>query len=330
MKRLNTVREKFILMNITILLISGLGICQSPIILYADRDNTLYEDSNGSLSNGSGSYFFTGKDNKEVVKRGLLYFDISLDIPAGSLIDSVFLILYMSNTKAGPEPVTIHRVLTDWGEGASDASGNEGAGDSSATDDATWIHRFYDSDLWIKPGGDFDSTLSTDQTVDTVGFYTWGSPEKMVGDMQDWLDNPDENFGWILIGNEDSTGSIKRFDSRENSTEANRPQLLVYYSNSTSISVDLDNSPTQYTLAQNFPNSFNPSTMIKYRLPITSEVELTIYNTLGQKVTTLVSEKQQAGYYEYNWDAGDMTSGVYYYQFRAGKFQNVKKMILVR
>jgi hypothetical protein len=59
-----------------------------------------------------------------------------------------------------------------------------------------------------------------------------------------------------------------------------------------------------------------------------SDVEINIYNILGQKLTTHVSEKQQTGYYEYKWDAGDMTSGVYCYQFRADEFRDVKKIII--
>ena len=63
---------------------------------------------------------------------------------------------------------------------------------------------------------------------------------------------------------------------------------------------------------------------------MTNEVDLSIYNLLGQKVVTLVSEKQKAGYHQVEWNASGLTSGVYYYQLKVGEFQDVKKMILLR
>jgi hypothetical protein len=88
--------------------------------------------------------------------------------------------------------------------------------------------------------------------------------------------------------------------------------------------------PKTYTLYQNSPNPFNPSTVISYQLSVISEVELDIYNILGEKVTTLVSEKQEAGYHVIKWNASGLTSGIYYYRIKAGNFQDVKKMILLK
>jgi hypothetical protein len=85
-----------------------------------------------------------------------------------------------------------------------------------------------------------------------------------------------------------------------------------------------------YGIDQNYPNPFNPTTMIKYQLPTTHDVELSIYNILGQKVATLVSERQQAGQYQVPWDASLFSSGIYYYKIQAGEFNQVKKMILIR
>jgi hypothetical protein len=85
-----------------------------------------------------------------------------------------------------------------------------------------------------------------------------------------------------------------------------------------------------YTLAQNYPNPFNPSTMINYQLPLTSEVELSIHNLLGQKVATLVSERQSAGTYSVKWDASNFTSGVYLYRLQAGNYVATRKMMLIR
>jgi len=90
------------------------------------------------------------------------------------------------------------------------------------------------------------------------------------------------------------------------------------------------NVPETYQLHQNYPNPFNPTTMINYQLPMTDYIELSIYNVLGQKVATLVSERQAAGAYQVEWDASGYSSGVYYYSLKAGEFYNVKKMILIR
>jgi hypothetical protein len=89
-------------------------------------------------------------------------------------------------------------------------------------------------------------------------------------------------------------------------------------------------SPASFELSQNYPNPFNPTTAIGYQLSAVSQVELSVYNLLGQKVVTLVSERQQAGSHQVEWDASAFASGVYYYRLEAGEFVEVKKMILLR
>jgi len=89
-------------------------------------------------------------------------------------------------------------------------------------------------------------------------------------------------------------------------------------------------SPGNFDLNQNYPNPFNPKTIINYELPTTLIVDLSIYNVLGQKVVTLVSEKQKAGFHRVEWDASDLPSGIYYYRINTGNFQDVKKMILLK
>lgn len=76
--------------------------------------------------------------------------------------------------------------------------------------------------------------------------------------------------------------------------------------------------PKEFRLEQNYPNPFNPSTAINYQLSVLSFVDLSIYNSLGQKVVTLVSEKQPAGYYNVVWDAGRFSASVYFCRMEAG------------
>jgi len=88
--------------------------------------------------------------------------------------------------------------------------------------------------------------------------------------------------------------------------------------------------PKKFALGQNYPNPFNPTTIINYELPTTITVDLSIYNLLGQRVATLVDERQQAGSQQVEWNASGFASGVYYYRIEAGEFVDVRKMMLLR
>ena len=88
--------------------------------------------------------------------------------------------------------------------------------------------------------------------------------------------------------------------------------------------------PSSYALRQNFPNPFNPTTTIRYQLPQASQVTLTVYNALGQKVAELVNRTQQAGYYSVRINARQFASGVYFYKLAAAEFVQMRKMLLVK
>ena len=94
-----------------------------------------------------------------------------------------------------------------------------------------------------------------------------------------------------------------------------------------------DNSSSmveQYLLSQNFPNPFNPSTIITFQIPKTGLVTLKIYDVLGRQVTTLVNEELNVGKHETVFDASRISSGIYFYQLKAGSFVQTKKMILIK
>jgi hypothetical protein len=93
---------------------------------------------------------------------------------------------------------------------------------------------------------------------------------------------------------------------------------------------DITLVPDNYRLYQNYPNPFNPTTAISYKLSVVSDVELSIYNVLGQKVAILVSERQPTGDYSVEWDASGLASGVYYYELKTADFRDVKKMVLMK
>jgi hypothetical protein len=107
--------------------------------------------------------------------------------------------------------------------------------------------------------------------------------------------------------------------------------LIAYsYDPITGIEDNAASVPTYYVLRQNYPNPFNPSTTIEFTIPKTGFVTLIIYDILGKKVATLVSETLTAGSYEYQWDASGLASGVYFYRLEAGQFSQTKKLLLLR
>jgi PKD repeat protein len=88
--------------------------------------------------------------------------------------------------------------------------------------------------------------------------------------------------------------------------------------------------PKTYELSQNYPNPFNPVTTIKYQIPDDGLVKLIVFDVLGREVKTLVNTVQTAGVYEVRFDASDVASGVYFYKLLAGKFEDLKKMIILK
>jgi hypothetical protein len=146
--------------------------------LAPSQDNTLYEDPRGALSNGAGEHFFVGTTNGGAIRRGVIAFDIAGRIPAGSIITRVTLTLHMSRTIAASQAITLHRLLADWGEGTSNAPGEEGGGTLATRNDATWIHTFSPTVRWAEAGGDFVATASARRSVaEVVGRYTRLAPE---------------------------------------------------------------------------------------------------------------------------------------------------------
>ena len=88
--------------------------------------------------------------------------------------------------------------------------------------------------------------------------------------------------------------------------------------------------PVEYSLKQNFPNPFNPSTVISYQLAALSHVNLSVYDIAGRRVAELVNGWREAGQHEVTFDASNLASGMYFYQIQAGDYSAVRKMVLVK
>jgi hypothetical protein len=162
----------------------------------ASKDNTLYQSDQGSLSNALGQHFFVGVTRDGNVRRAVIAFDIAGNIPAGSVINDATLTLRLSRGRPlNAITIDLRPALSDWGEGTSMALLEEGRGAASTPGDATWLHRFWDTDSWAAPGGDFSPDASASSIVSFAPTTaTWNSPQ-MIADVQGWLDSPETNFG---------------------------------------------------------------------------------------------------------------------------------------
>ncbi len=203
------------------------------VTLGATRSNTLFEDPVGLTSSGASPWLFAGATQSLTLRRGLLFFDVASALPTGAVITSVTLQLHMSRTVAGIEPVSLHRVNSDWGSGVSNPPGQGGTGAQASQGDATWLYRFFDESTqsgpaWATPGGDFDATALATTAVGGVGFYQWSS-EELTLDVVRWAANPTQNFGWLVQGTEGVGLTAKRFDTQFAENVAFRPQLVITY-----------------------------------------------------------------------------------------------------
>ena len=202
----------------------------------ASRDNTMWE-GNGNRSSGSGPNLWAGKNSLQTFRRCAVFFHLAPFIPSEATITSAVLRLSVDKTPNQPEFVhAVHRLTRDWGEGSSDSSSGGafagGGGTQANNNDMTRTHNFWPASTWAIDGGDFVGVASASTLVGgpvlgdlTPSFY-WSSSQTVV-DVQEWLDVPSTNFGWIVVGDEGPVISVKRFISRESNITNRRPTLLV-------------------------------------------------------------------------------------------------------
>lgn len=182
-------------------------------------------------SNALGN-IYAGETAGGALRRGLLEFDIAGNVPAGSVITSAQLSLNMNLTSAsGPSNMSLYKLTQAWGEGTSYSP--NGAGVAATTGDATWNYSLYPGTTWALPGGTVLNGVSggtpsaTASVGTTSGFYTWSSAQ-LAADVAYWLGTPAKNYGWLLVGDETTLQTVRRFDSRESAASV-QPALQITY-----------------------------------------------------------------------------------------------------
>ncbi|MFA5834676.1 MAG: T9SS type A sorting domain-containing protein [Bacteroidota bacterium] len=141
----------------------------------------------------------------------------------------------------------------------------------------------------------------------------------------------DNGSGEDYLATLDTTNGIATLVTGNPLNVGNLTSIAMRMDNVNSISNDRTTQlPAVFVLEQNFPNPFNPSTTISYSLPSSANVKLVVFDLLGREIATLVNEEQSAGWKEVEWNATNVSSGIYFYKLTAGSFIGVKKMLVVK
>lgn len=216
-------------------------------------DAAIYSES-GTAANGSGQNLFVGANAQGNARRSLVRFDVAASIPAGSIIVQATLVLTVVQGDVVAEPITVRRVLSSWSEGPSDPTGAEGQGAPAGIGDTTWTMRdFGAASPWMTPGGDLALEHSIDGGLAIPGATYLAVGAQGLRDIESWLAQPAQNFGWCVIGDEGTPSSARRLDSRQSTTAAARPFLQISYFPPAS-------APFAYCVAT--PNSAGPGATI--------------------------------------------------------------------
>ncbi len=180
----------------------------------------------------------------------------------------------------------------------------------------------YDFDINRNPGERLNYMLIGGRQVNPVETYSVTGNEFLVAALQDVFQIPISNIQieeeltefQVLVEYISTLGTISpQSDGRITDLKEEKDEVLM-----------------TFELEQNYPNPFNPSTTISFVIPGNQKVSLKIYNILGQEVATLVNKNLKAGKYNYTWNAKGMASGTYIYSLTTDKYQQAKKMILLK
>jgi photosystem II stability/assembly factor-like uncharacterized protein len=147
----------------------------------------------------------------------------------------------------------------------------------------------------------------------------------------DVYQSTDNGNSWTQTNTSFTYGNVyKLFCSSNNYVYCGLLGLILRSNSPTFIAKISSKLPSNVLLYQNYPDPFNPSTNIKFDIPKSSQVTLTIYDVLGKEVTKLVNEELKPGGYSVDWNGSDYSSGVYFYKLQTGEFAETKRMILIK
>jgi len=195
-------------------------------------------------------------------------------------------------------------------------------GGSENLEDIESMLVFFDNVSLVNPAS-WPSSGSSDDVLFTTGEDTFKIHINQFTDLPGWTP-PAEPFKLVSI--------VDQYTDKMPADNGYRlrPRGQSDFLMATAIDFPDNTVPRSFALNQNFPNPFNPSTVISYQLASVSNVRLIVYNTLGQEVTVLVNELQQSGKYQIQFNAQHLANGLYFYRLRANDFISTKKMILMK
>jgi len=294
--------KKTLLLFAIIFSISQILPAQTTVTIPTNKDNTLYESGTGALSNGAGAHLFAGLTNSSnLVRRALIQFDLNT-LPANAVIDTVVLFIDINkvNASAGTDSLNLHVLTADWGEGTSNAPSNEGGGTTASTGDATWIHTFSPNSNWATAGGDFNASASAGISTNGTGSETFGSTQ-LTADVQNWLNNPTQNFGWIILGTESPGISARRIGSKDGASGG--PTLRVTYT-----TVGLTESVSTKKI-EIYPIPAEDYLMIEHRRNVFTN-EVRVFDTNGKLVM------EEALGMDNRLNVSELNSGIYFLELR--------------
>ena len=187
------------------------------------------------------------------------------------------------------------------------------------SEDVELFYKWSDGEKWRGHVVTVTGVYETGDGKKTIGIKHDVNQRDTGGTVQEYPGITVDGFGRMILHRH----GTKRYVSHVVSESPGQPFI-------TSIYHDESNYPSGFYLEQNYPNPFNPSTTINYSIPSSEFVTLKVYDVLGNKVATLVDEYKFAGSYEIDFDASQLSSGVYFYKLQAGRFVEIKKMMLIR
>ena len=213
-----------------------LGAGAASLTLIPSADTSLIEIA-PTNNNGGQAWLLSGKIQNDVYRvRALMKFDISA-LPTNAVVLSTTLTVEVTRQPGdglANAPFGLYRMLRPWGEGDKVATTVPGQGLPATAGEATWRHAFFPTNEWTLPGGasgvDFSEIESSFQFIYGTGQspYRFESTPELVADVQSWVNNPQSNYGWMLLCDDEATiFTARRFGSREDS--AAPPLLEIEY-----------------------------------------------------------------------------------------------------